>query len=93
MLFPHFTDLVHTSASHCSALAVGGGGANFEDIGLENISNDLELSAIESLDMLSSLGILHGDLALRNIVVSRENSSRAKFIDFGRDLLRPTTRP
>ena len=87
----YFTDLVHTSASHCSALAVGG--ANFEDMGLENISNDLKLSAIESLDKLSSLGILHGDLALRNIVVSRENSSRAKFIAFERDLLRPTTRP
>jgi RIO-like serine/threonine protein kinase len=59
-------------------------GVDFDDIGIENIPLQLKLSAIESLQAVSAVGILHGDLALRNIVQSREDPDRAKIIDFGR---------
>jgi hypothetical protein len=52
-------------------LCLGREGIDFDDIGLENMSMQLKLSAIDSLQALSAVGILHGDLALRNIVQSR----------------------
>lgn len=65
-------------------LCIGREGSDFEDIGIKNISMELMLSAVESMKFLSDAGILHGDIALRNIVQSKENPCRAKIIDFGR---------
>lgn len=59
-------------------------GSDFEDIGVENLTCSLKLSAVHALQCLSNQGILHGDVALRNIVQSRSDSDRAKIIDFGR---------
>ena len=59
-------------------------GDDFEDIGLENLSVPLKRSAIQSMKALSRVGILHGDIALRNIVQSREDPDHAKIVDFGR---------
>jgi tRNA A-37 threonylcarbamoyl transferase component Bud32 len=65
-------------------LCVAAEGDDFEDIGLENISSDLKHSAVAALERISECGILHGDLAMRNIVRSRHRHESAKFIDFGR---------
>lgn len=65
-------------------ICLGLEGDDFEDIGLENISVPLKRSAIQSMEALSRVGILHGDIALRNIVQSRENPNHAKIVDFGR---------
>jgi predicted Ser/Thr protein kinase len=59
-------------------------GSNFEDIGLENISQELKQSAVDCMKRLSAAGVLHNDIALRNIVQSRVDPRRAKIIDFGR---------
>ena len=53
-------------------------------IGLENISQELKLSAVHSVRLLSEAGVLHNDLELRNIVQSKDDPCRAKIIDFGR---------
>ena len=45
-------------------------GEDFEEIGLENLSQELKVSAVESLQLLSNAGVLHGYLELRNIVHS-----------------------
>lgn len=58
-------------------------GPSFEEIGLENLSNELKKSAVESLLCLATMGILHGDVALRNVVQSKSNQQKAKIIDFG----------
>lgn len=65
-------------------LCVAAEGEDFEDIGLENLSSDLKHSAVQALQRLSNCGVLHGDLALRNIVQCQHNHGHAKFIDFGR---------
>jgi hypothetical protein len=65
-------------------LCIGREGEDFDDIGIENLSMPLKLSAVKSFQAVSDAGILHGDLALRNIVQSRENPDHAKIIDFGR---------
>jgi predicted Ser/Thr protein kinase len=57
---------------------------DFDDIGLENLSETVKQSAICSVLALSSVGVLHNDIALRNFVVSKEDPTRAKIIDFGR---------
>jgi predicted Ser/Thr protein kinase len=65
-------------------LCLGLEGPDFEDIGAENLPHELKVSAVESLQLLSQAGLLHHDLALRNIVQSKENPKQAKIIDFGR---------
>ena len=65
-------------------LCLGREGDDFDDIGIENISMPLKLSAVRSLQAVSDAGILHGDVALRNVVQSKENPEHAKIIDFGR---------
>jgi hypothetical protein len=65
-------------------LCLGLEGPDFEDIGVENLPHELKVSAVESLQLLSQAGLLHHDLALRNIVQSKENPKQAKIIDFGR---------
>lgn len=57
---------------------------DFEDIGLENLTESLRKSAIQSIEVLSKAGILHNDIELRNIVQSRTDPRCAKVIDFGR---------
>jgi hypothetical protein len=42
-------------------------GPDSEDIGVENLPHELKVSAVESLQLLSQAGLLHHDLALRNI--------------------------
>ena len=59
-------------------------GEDFEDIGEENLPVALKLSAVDAIQRISQTGVLHGDLALRNIVRSKEHPNRAKIIDFGR---------
>lgn len=59
-------------------------GPDFEHIGVENLGQELKLSAVESLQLLSQAGVVHHDLELRNIVQSAENPEKAKIIDFGR---------
>jgi hypothetical protein len=65
-------------------LCTGKEGLDFEDIGFDNLSQELKLSAIESLQLVSAAGVLHGDLELRNIVQSLKSPEKAKIIDFGR---------
>ena len=57
---------------------------DFEDIGIENLSEELKLSAVRAASLLSDAGVLHNDLELRNIVQSRADPCCAKIIDFGR---------
>lgn len=57
---------------------------NFDDIGVENLSKSLKESALQCVAALSSAGVLHNDVELRNFVQSRDNPERAKAIDFGR---------
>lgn len=49
-----------------------------------NLNRELKLSVIESLQLLSDTGVLHGNLELLNIVQSAENPEKAKIIYFGR---------
>src|SRR5262249_4103894 len=49
-------------------------GSNFEDIGIENLPLSLRVSAVRALKKISSLGILHGDIALRNVVRSKQQA-------------------
>jgi predicted Ser/Thr protein kinase len=57
---------------------------DFDDIGLENLSDSLKQSAVHAMQVLSEAGVLHNDIELRNIVRSKRDPSRAKIIDFGR---------
>lgn len=57
---------------------------DFDDIGLENLSDELKQSALRCVKALSKAGVLHGDIALRNMVQSRDDPSQAKIIDLGR---------
>jgi hypothetical protein len=59
---------------------------DFDDIGLENLSDSLKQSAVHAIQVLSEAGVLHNDIELRNIVRSKRDPSRAKIIDFGRAL-------
>jgi tRNA A-37 threonylcarbamoyl transferase component Bud32 len=59
-------------------------GTDFDDMGIENLSEELKMSAVKSLRRLSQSGLLHNDVALRNIVQSRNDPKRAKILDFGR---------
>jgi tRNA A-37 threonylcarbamoyl transferase component Bud32 len=65
-------------------LCMAAEGDDFEDVGLENLSPRLKLSAVAALQRISGCGVLHGDVALRNIVRSRQCQDHAMFIDFGR---------
>lgn len=67
-------------------ICVGREGDTFYDIGLENLSRELKLSAVDAVRKLSKVGILHQDLALRNLVQSRDDLACAKIIDFGRSI-------
>jgi hypothetical protein len=58
---------------------------DFDDIGLENLSDSLKQSAVRAIQVLSEAG-LHNDIDLRTIVRSKRDPSRAKIIDFGRAL-------
>jgi tRNA A-37 threonylcarbamoyl transferase component Bud32 len=53
---------------------------------IERELDDFELkqSAVRGVELLSKAGVLHNDIALRNIVQSRDDSTRAKIIDLGR---------
>jgi tRNA A-37 threonylcarbamoyl transferase component Bud32 len=64
-------------------LCTGREGLDFEDIGVDNLSQELKFSAVNCLQLLGRSGVLHNDLVLRNIVQSAENASKAKIIDFG----------
>jgi hypothetical protein len=57
---------------------------DFDDIGAENLSEELKESAVCGVKALSHAGILHNDLELRNIVRSKADPNRAKIIDLGR---------
>lgn len=57
---------------------------DFDDIGRENLSEELKQSAVRGVQALSQAGILHNDLELRNIVRSKDDPNRAKIIDLGR---------
>lgn len=64
-------------------ICIGLEGSNFEDIGLVNLTESLKQSAVQSLQAVSNVGVLHGDLALRNIVQSKTDPTKAKIVDFG----------
>jgi hypothetical protein len=57
---------------------------DFDDMGVENLSDELKQSAVRGAELLSKAGILHNDIALRNIVQCRDDPTRAKIIDLGR---------
>jgi Ser/Thr protein kinase RdoA (MazF antagonist) len=59
---------------------------DFDDIGIENLSEALKRSAIRAVEILSEAGVLHNDIELRNIVQSKTDPECAKIIDFGRAL-------
>lgn len=59
-------------------------GDDFDDIGVENVSEELKQSAVRAVCLLGEAGVLHNDLELRNIVQSRNDPCQAKIIDFGR---------
>ena len=58
-------------------------GDNFDDIGIENLSISLKRSALSCIEILSKIGVLHNDIALRNFVQCRKNPQEARVIDFG----------
>jgi hypothetical protein len=64
-------------------LCTGREGLDFEEIGVENLSQELKFSAVDCLQLLILSGVVHHDLELRNSVQSAENASKAKIIDFG----------
>lgn len=68
-------------------LCLGMEGSSFDDIGLSNLTLSLKESAVQALQAISNVGVLHGDLALRNIVQSRADPNKAKIVDFGRAVL------
>lgn len=74
----------YTSHLGASMLILGMEGSSFDDIGVENLSLELKFSAVECVQRLSAIGLLHNDIALRNIVQDRVHPTRAKIIDFGR---------
>lgn len=51
---------------------------------MENLSKELKSAALKSMQRLSAIGILHGDVALRNVVQSKSSSQKAKIVDFSR---------
>ena len=57
---------------------------DFDDIGPNNLSDELKFSAVRAVEVLSEAGILHNDIELRNFVQSKEGPNCAKIIDFGR---------
>ena len=57
---------------------------DFDDIGLDNLSDQLKRSAVRAVKVISEAGILHNDLELRNFVQSAADPNCAKIIDFGR---------
>jgi len=57
---------------------------NFDDICVENLPEALKHSAVQAVEALSRVGVLHNDLELHNIVQSRNDPMKAKIIDFGR---------
>jgi tRNA A-37 threonylcarbamoyl transferase component Bud32 len=65
-------------------MCTGAEDLDFEEIGQENLPLKLTRSALRAVTSLREQGVYHGDLALRNIVRSRQNPHRAKLIDFGR---------
>lgn len=79
---PYFFGL--SSHYRVPVLCLGLEGPSFEEIGLDSLSSSLKWSAIDSLLFVGRAGVLHGDLALRNIVQSKNDPTRAKIIDFGR---------
>ena len=62
-------------------------GDDLDDLGVENVSDELKLSAVRAVELLSNAGVLHNDLDLRNIVQCRDDPNRAKIVDFGRSVL------
>lgn len=65
-------------------LCLGHEGPTLDEIGVDNASKALRLSALNAVESLSSVGLIHGDLELRNIVQSSTDPTRALIIDFGR---------
>lgn len=57
---------------------------DFDDIGLETVSDSLKESAVRGVEALSEAGVLHNDIELRNIVQCRKDPTHAKIIDLGR---------
>lgn len=57
---------------------------DFDDIGLENLSESAKKSAFRCDEALSEAGLLHNDIELRNFVLCKDDPDRAKIIDFGR---------
>lgn len=58
-------------------LCLGKEGPDFEDIGMENLSHELKVSAVDCMRLLSKAGVLHRDVSLRNIVQSKEYPKKA----------------
>jgi hypothetical protein len=62
--------------SHERTLITNDCGTGFDEIGIENISLENKQSAITALEILhNNYGILHGDVALRNILLSKDKFS------------------
>ena len=60
-------------------------GPSFDEIvRLGKIDEDLKKSALAAVQSLSKAGVIHGDLALRNMVQSKNDAKTALLIDFGR---------
>lgn len=49
-----------------------------------NLSKELKSAALKSMQRLSAIGVLHGDVALQNVVQSKSSSQKAKIVDFSR---------
>ena len=62
-------------------------GDDLDDLGVENVSDELKLCAVRAVELISNAGVLHNDLDLRNIVQCRDDPNRAKIVDFGRSVL------
>jgi hypothetical protein len=74
--------------AYAPSLAVEFEGASFEELGLENVSRELRLSAMAQLHTLhEQAAVLHGDVRLGNIVCARADPTRAKLIDFGQSTI------
>ncbi|RHY19312.1 hypothetical protein DYB32_010246, partial [Aphanomyces invadans] len=61
-------------------------GRTLEEMGMDGIATiplECRVQAVRDLREIHSLGVLHGDLAMRNLIWCQDGSPRIFFVDFG----------
>ena len=77
-----------SSGSYCNNLLFGivmeDVGTSFDNLGEQNITNEMKRGALKALDLIHGEGVCHKDIALRNIlcIEHKDGSVTVKFVDF-----------